>query len=1019
MSWAARRGRQRTGAARDCRSLLGVLAAVALLGLIPRTVSAQQEVAGPDTAVAPGSACRFPIRADTAAADSAAADSARTIPLVEWPRPDSIVQALMDREGYVATRYCADTVAFDPRGGMLRLIGNAAIEREGTVLVGDSILFSDSTRTLYAFAAPGRVVRLRDAAQADDILAERIQYDIDRRTGIVLNVRTSVVSGERWFLRAHRAAPQLADSARGERSAFFGLNGELTSCNLEEPHYHFEARQLKMITDNIMVVRPAILYIADIPVLWLPFVFQDMREGRRSGLLSPALGFSDIVRNSPSYRRQVENLGYYFAISEYMDATAWIDWRSGARADSLDPGWLRYNANWNYRWIDRFLSGRIGANHHRQQDGSRSTGLSWQHSQQFSMTSNLSANVNYSTNTSVRRRTGMLAQEVLGTIQSSVNYGQKLGPLSLQMGGTRTQYPGRDEVNQTLPQLSISTSPISIGEWFVWSPNLSLTNVQRLNIPPQGVYSFRYFTNPSGVLDSVALDRDARNSSINFATPLEIFGFRWRNSFRIEDIENNYPEPRLIVDVRDTTIRSTRLFQRTFQTQIYWDTGIELPGLSRGRWNLSPSVSIVNVDPSGFWVRNERTGGAYVTQSKRLQFGLSSRPTIYGLIPGFAGFARFRHALTPSLSWSFAPEGNVSDEFLRAIGQTRPSYIGNIQQNRLTFGLSQNIEGRLKSAADSTPESGQKVKVLSVDFSSISYDFQRAAEVRRRAREAGRPELGLLAGFATDAFRYSLRSDLLPGFDVSVDYSLFEGSTQSDTARFKPYREGISATMNFTRETNPWIILSRIFGKAVPPERDFNAATPGVATDSLQMRQYGTMPLAGESRQEAFMVPQQRGWRANLTFSARRPRPPRAPEELVIDFDPTRQCEYLRDFNPVQYDLCVERAAANPVVEDTLFQTTPGGPVYRYPQTMTLQSSMGMNITQKWSMEWQTMYDFRRRSFASHQVSLQRDLHDWRAIFAFTQSPNGNFAFNFFIALKAEPDLKFDYNSRTYRAGSR
>ena len=30
----------------------------------------------------------------------------------------------------------------------------------------------------------------------------------------------------------------------------------------------------------------------------------------------------------------------------------------------------------------------------------------------------------------------------------------------------------------------------------------------------------------------------------------------------------------------------------------------------------------------------------------------------------------------------------------------------------------------------------------------------------------------------------------------------------------------------------------------------------------------------------------------------------------------------------------------------------------------------------------------------------------------------GNFAFNFFIALKAAPDLKFDYNRRTYRPGS-
>ena len=51
-------------------------------------------------------------------------------------------------------------------------------------------------------------------------------------------------------------------------------------------------------------------------------------------------------------------------------------------------------------------------------------------------------------------------------------------------------------------------------------------------------------------------------------------------------------------------------------------------------------------------------------------------------------------------------------------------------------------------------------------------------------------------------------------------------------------------------------------------------------------------------------------------------------------------------------------------------------------------------------------------------MQLQRELHDWRAIFGFTQSTNGNFAFNFTIALKAEPDIKFDYNRATVRSGS-
>ena len=86
------------------------------------------------------------------------------------------------------------------------------------------------------------------------------------------------------------------------------------------------------------------------------------------------------------------------------------------------------------------------------------------------------------------------------------------------------------------------------------------------------------------------------------------------------------------------------------------------------------------------------------------------------------------------------------------------------------------------------------------------------------------------------------------------------------------------------------------------------------------------------------------------------------------------------------------------------------------PSQTSLSSQLQFQLTQKWSASWNTSYDFEQRQFASQIASLQRDLHDWRAIFAFTRSPNGNFAFNFFIALKPQPDLKFDYSRATVRS---
>ena len=80
---------------------------------------------------------------------------------------------------------------------------------------------------------------------------------------------------------------------------------------------------------------------------------------------------------------------------------------------------------------------------------------------------------------------------------------------------------------------------------------------------------------------------------------------------------------------------------------------------------------------------------------------------------------------------------------------------------------------------------------------------------------------------------------------------------------------------------------------------------------------------------------------------------------------------------------------------------------------------MGFRVTPKWSATWGTMYNFEEKEFASHSVTLQRELHDWRSIFGFTRAPNGNFAFSFFIALNAQPDLKFNFDRQTYRETNR
>ena len=142
-----------------------------------------------------------------------------------------------------------------------------------------------------------------------------------------------------------------------------------------------------------------------------------------------------------------------------------------------------------------------------------------------------------------------------------------------------------------------------------------------------------------------------------------------------------------------------RIYAQTYHTEVDWTPSFTLPSLGRNKFNLTPSVSLSNVDGGAFWIRNERTGGQWVHQSKRLTYGLSASPTLYGLFDrggkGFGPFARIRHAIQPTFGYNYAPSAEVSDEYLAALGRTKKSstgsstgYLPSLAQNSLSVGLS-------------------------------------------------------------------------------------------------------------------------------------------------------------------------------------------------------------------------------------------------------------------------------------------------------------------------------------------
>jgi hypothetical protein len=346
----------------------------------------------------------------------------------------------------------------------------------------------------------------------------------------------------------------------------------------------------------------------------------------------------------------------------------------------------------------------------------------------------------------------------------------------------------------------------------------------------------------------------------------------------------------------------------------------------------------------------------------------------------------------------------VSSEYLAALNIDPRSYLGSLAANNVTLSLSQVLEAKLKPK-DSMDTEGRKLKLLGVNFSPISYDFE-------RKRKTGN------SGFTTETLGMSFNSDLLPGVQSNVEYSLFQGSVQSDTSKFKPFRTSFGASFSINGNSGIFGALTRLFGRAVPTGTpQVERLEPG-PDDALQQRVAST-PIAGTSaiRNQQYAIPAMQSWQASFVFSSTRQRPPSG-NATVITIDPLERCQGVQ-INPIVYQRCLELESINPTGPSPLGSITQGGPFIRYPARSTLQSNMGFHITPKWSATWGTTYDFSESEFASQSVTLQRELHDWRSIFGFTRAPNGNFAFSFFIALNAQPDLKFNFDRQTYRDTNR
>mgnify|MGYP001217401399 FL=1 len=854
---------------------LGVL--LLLLG-VPTSAHAQQPAA-------PGGA--KPLRAPTPGArDTLLPDSlrprpgqpvdtaqARRLGLPTGPRrtfapDDSVLSHLLALPGFRPVRFRSDSAVVFADERRIFLRGEASTRREETTLEADSIVYQESDCLIQATGDPALFDR-------ETVLSGfgGIRYNTCVRRGVVTDALTSFKQGSTdWFLRGDLA--QDSSAAR-----LYAASGEFTSCDLPEPHYHFSAKEVKWISKTVMVARPAVLYIRDVPILWLPFVFQDARTGRRSGILIPHFGLNDIVRQNPGYNRQITNVGYYWAPNQYFDVTAKLDWFANR--------YVEYGAAGQYRWLNRFVSGNIGYQRLAEDGGGRTTTLRWDHRQNFDLSTSLNLSLHYTSSGFVKSRNAIDPLLSTQQIVSAANFSKRYVWGTVALGGNRRQSLTDNSVSMQLPSLSISPKPIDFGRKMTWSPGLSITNSYENDFPVSPV---PVEVLPGGSLDTLGLTRDSRTTAINFDTPLRIGGFSWRNNLTYNDHQDHgrkvlgglkVPDPST-PDPSDS-ITVLQVTNGDFSTSLDWQTGISLPTLLRGTWKLQPSLGIANATSGAFLVRNRNTNGQWVRQGKRFNLGATLSPTFFAFFPGFGPVARLRHSVSPTVSWSYSPAASVSPEYAQAIsapGQT-PTLRSDPTQV-LTMGLSQNFEGKARQAADDTSsvDHARRFRILGIQTSSLQYDFELAKKPGRR-------------GWTTKTLSNQFQSDLMPGFNLSLTHDLWRGDPSADSSQFDPFLQ--SATASFAISSNTIRSILGLMG--LGGHRDSSAAKDPLPTSYVAgQSRYGRPPtFASSAGDQTLGLATNRRFTANFNYSLSRtregstpdPQPPQQNLGFSTGFAPT------------------------------------------------------------------------------------------------------------------------------------
>ena len=839
-----------------------------------------------------------------------------------------------------------DSLVYDATSRTAHLYGTSTVKYENMDLASEKICMSMDSSLVHATGVrdttdtTGRTLTGTPVFRmgSDQYESDTMAFNFKTKKGLIQNVYTQQQEG---FMRSEI-------SKRNDNGDIYMQHGRYTTCDKAHPDFYISLSRAKVRPGKDVVFGPAHLVVADVPLpLAIPYGFFPFTKSYSSGFIMPSYG------DESDRGFYLRDGGYYFAMSD--------KWDLKLLGEIYTKGSWGLSAASNYRKRYKY-SGSFYFSYQNTKTGdkgmpdfSRQTSfkIQWSHRQDSKANpySTLSASVNYATSSYERNNLNSLYNPqtlTQSTRTSSVSWSTTFSSIGLSLSSTAnlSQNMIDSTLSMTLPDLNIS-----ISRFYPFKRKHAAGRqrwYEKISMSYTGQLTNRIDTKEDQLMKS-NLMRDWKNGfnhSIPISGNFTVLGYINVNpSFNFTD--------------RMYTHKVNRSWDETSQTELR-DTTNGFYNVYNWSLALSMSTKIY-----GFWTPNRKIFGDKIQA--------------------------IRHVLTPSVSFSYAPDfssarygyyetyqktdadGNVSLVQYSPFSDGVYGVPGQGKTGSVSFDLGNNIEMKIKSDRDSTGV--RKLSIIDELGMNMSYNFSAKERpwsdlsVRLRLKWWKSYTFNMTAVFATYAYELDANGRPYVGNHTEWGYGRF--------GRFQGTSQNISYTLTPEK-------LRRLFGGGSDKSDDERNRRnkdeeEGLDTDI-------------ESNVDDDMIDAQRGGRKKSK---------RNKAETDADGYMTFSMPWSITFG---YGVTMR--------ENTAGKFNTKSMRYPYKFTQNLNMSGYIRISDGWNISFSSGYDFDRHKMSMTTASLQRDLHCFNMSCSVVLAPYTSYNFSFRCNAATLTDaLKYDKRS--------